>query len=163
MNKKPYPPEIQTLINSLKNKPTAAYTYFDRNGDVCGCSLRYDSIDGKEISQRRYVLTDNGNKRWEAKSMIVPQPLYNLPELLNAPDKPVLIVEGEKTADSAMLISKLSEFVVVTWSGGANAYEKADWSPLDGRKKVVIWPDNDEAGIKAAKGIAKILYERNSK
>jgi DNA primase len=45
---------------------------------------------------------------------------------------------------------------VLTWSGGANAVAKADFSPLQGRN-VIIWPDNDEPGFKAALALAELL------
>ncbi len=77
------------------------------------------------------------------------RPLYNLHELFRNPTKDVLIVEGEKTADKAMEKFPDKDFVCITWSGGASAVSKADWAPLVGRK-VVIWPDNDAAGQKAA-------------
>jgi hypothetical protein len=43
-----------------------------------------------------------------------------------------------------------SDSAVMTWHGGTNAACKADWRPLAGRR-VVIWPDNDDAGQKAAR------------
>jgi putative DNA primase/helicase len=44
------------------------------------------------------------------------------------PDAPVLIVEGEKTADAAALLYPSA--VVITWPSGCKAYAKADWSPI---------------------------------
>lgn len=64
--------------------------------------------------------------------------------------KPVVIVEGEKCADA--LIDVLTAYDVISWAGGAQAVKFADWSLLEGRD-VVIWPDNDEAGQKAAESI----------
>jgi hypothetical protein len=46
--------------------------------------------------------------------------------------------------------------VVTTSSGGGQAATKTDWSPLAGRS-VLIWPDNDEAGLKYAVAVATIL------
>ena len=45
---------------------------------------------------------------------------------------------------------------MVIWCGGAKSYEATDWRPLAGRS-VVIWPDNDEVGVNAAKGIQEII------
>lgn len=47
------------------------------------------------------------------------------------------------------------------WSPGMVApagYKKSNWSVLEG-KKVVIWPDNDQAGVNAAAGIKEFLPE----
>ena len=41
------------------------------------------------------------NRRWMQKGISRPLPLYNLPGLLERPDAPVLVVEGEKTSDAA--------------------------------------------------------------
>jgi hypothetical protein len=63
-------------------------------------------------------------------------------------------VEGEKTADVAQ--TYFPDYAVLTWSGGANAVAKADLSPPQGRI-VIIWPDNDEPGFKAALALAGLL------
>jgi hypothetical protein len=70
------------------------------------------------------------------------------------PEAPVLLVEGEKTADAAHVY--FPDHAVLTWSGGANAVAKADLSPLHGRN-VIIWPDNDEPGFKAALDLSRLL------
>ena len=83
--------------------------------------------------------------------------LYNLHLLKEHPKTPVVIVEGEKTADAApQALDKLgkAERIAVTWSGGASSVEKTDWLPLSGRD-VLIWPDNDKAGIAALRMVEK--------
>jgi hypothetical protein len=64
----------------------------------------------------------------------------------------VLVVEGEKATDAAATI--FPNCVAMTWPGGAMAVGKADWTPLRGRR-VIIWPDNDAPGRKAASEVAK--------
>src|SRR5271166_2086970 len=80
--------------------------------------------------------------------------LYGLDRLASRPDAPVIVSEGEKSADAATRI--LPNHVVVTSSGGSQAAAKSDWSPLSGRK-VTIWPDNDESGANYANEVAAIL------
>lgn len=81
------------------------------------------------------------------------RPLFGLPELLALPeDTEVLVVEGEPPAES--LRSNL--VFATTSSGGAAAAEKTDWSPLAGRR-VVVWPDNDEAGRGFAERVTELL------
>ena len=81
--------------------------------------------------------------------------MYGLDRLGKAePSKPILIVEGEKSAEAAEKL--FPDFICMTWQGGANAVNMTDWSPLENRE-VVICPDNDEAGVKAALQIANIL------
>ena len=90
----------------------------------------------------------------EAEGFPQPYPLYNLDKLSAHPDKPVLVVEGEKSADAA------EKLFPDTWLPRAcmalGALDKADLSPLHGRE-VFIWPDNDEAGQKYANDIAQRL------
>lgn len=98
--------------------------------------------------------------RWVAKGYGDDRPLYHLPELLASPTGRVLVVEGEKAADAAQAALGPS-WIVTTWSGGANAVRKSDWMKLKGRGSaeapVVIWPDADSAGRKAAAEVAGIL------
>lgn len=85
------------------------------------------------------------------------KPIYGV-EKLNQDIKTILIVEGEKTADKAQIL--FPEFTVISWLGGTNGATKVDWSSLNGRS-VVIFPDNDEPGIKAAEVISERLNHIN--
>ncbi len=86
-----------------------------------------------------------------------PRPLYGLPGLSERPDAPVLVVEGEGTADAAALF--FPQHVVISWPNGTNATAKADWSPLVGRS-VTLWPDADAPGRKAMQRLAPLLAEQ---
>ena len=50
----------------------------------------------------------------------------------------------------------VGKYDCTTWPGGSKAVRKADWSSLKG-KDIVIWPDADEPGYKAALDIADAL------
>ncbi|HJD66819.1 MAG TPA: MobA/MobL family protein, partial [Rickettsia endosymbiont of Bembidion nr. Transversale] len=65
---------------------------------------------------------------------------------------------GEKAAVAAARI--LPDYAVVSWMGGSNAADKVNWSQLKGRE-AIIWPDNDEAGFKAAEVIKNKLNKAN--
>lgn len=99
--------------------------------------------------------------RWVAKGYGDNRPLYRLPELIAAPAARVLVVEGEKAADAAQAALGPA-WVVITWSGGAQAERKSDWTPLR-RRDVVIWPDADEAGRGAGARIAGLLLGMDSR
>jgi len=83
-----------------------------------------------------------------------PRPLYRLPELQQRPWSPVLVVEGEKTADAAAVL--LPDHVVVSWCNGSRALHTADWQPLAGRR-VTLWPDADAAGRSAMAALSGLL------
>jgi hypothetical protein len=85
----------------------------------------------------------NGKRGWHDKAPQPPRPLYGLDRLSHAPPgKTVIVVEGEKAADAGQRI--LPAYAVVSWMGGAQAVDQADWSPLNGHK-VIIWPDADKS------------------
>ncbi len=92
-------------------------------------------------------------KRWRFGVPGSGRPLYGLDRLANEPDLPVLVVEGEKSADAALSCFR------VMWPSPRKAARwqqaKADWSPLHGRQ-VVVWPDQDEPGRTYARHVAKL-------
>ena len=114
------------------------YVYKDSAGVVLGTITRVDDGAAKTFRASRGFPT--------------PRPLFNLDRLAARPDAPVLVVEGEKTADAAAEL--LPDFVVVTSPFGAKSAGKADWSVLKGRE-VTIWPDNDEAGAGYAAAVLR--------
>lgn len=121
-------------------KPSAKWDYLDGQGKLIACVYRYDSDSGKE-----FRVWDVKNRRAKAPT---PRPLYNIPQIMNA--KKIILVEGEKSADRLME----KGFVATTAMFGANApINKTDWSPLSG-KEVIIWPDNDSAGIEYGKKVS---------
>lgn len=104
-----------------------------------------------------YWKSDPKNVCWELKGYHAEKSfLYNLHVLKENPSAPVLIVEGEKTADLASSKFPDTSYVCLSWLGGCGSAQRADWSPLSGRK-VWIWPDNDQPGYQAAERICHEL------
>ena len=132
------PPRAHTV----RGIPQARWTYRNVDGRVLGYISRFvKSNGGKEIlplTWCRHEVTGKG--AWRDVSFPDPRPLYGLDRLAAKPEAGVLVVDGEKCADVGD--SMLPELACVSWPGGAKAVDKADWSPLMGRK-VVIWPDCD--------------------
>ncbi len=92
----------------------------------------------------------NGTE-WLWKAPPAPRPLYNRDALQQRPNAPVLIVEGEKTADAAAKL--FPSAIAITWPSGCKAYAKADWSPIKGRR-CTLWPDADAVGRDAMAKLA---------
>lgn len=147
---------------SLKYQETARYAYRDEKGELLFYTLR---LVEKENPSRKIVLPlsyghAKGGKEavsWTLKAYSTHQrPLYNLHLINEKPEATILVVEGEKTADAALDKFSRKDMLVLTWLGGAAAVAKTDWSPLAGRN-VLIWPDNDKAGYKAASDICTEL------
>ncbi len=101
-----------------------------------------------------FTKLDDGNWRMKRPDGLLPIYFQN-----QYPDKPILINEGEKATVAA---EKIWQGDSVTWHGGVNAWQKADWSPIEGRE-VIIFPDNDEAGKKCANDLSDHLRRQKCK
>ena len=88
---------------------------------------------------------------WRRKAPPAPRPLY---WARRDASLQLLIVEGEKTADAAAAL--FPNHAVLTWASGCNAIDKADWSPVSGRR-CVLWPDADMPGREAMAKLAPRL------
>ncbi|MBP6104189.1 MAG: AAA family ATPase [Gammaproteobacteria bacterium] len=170
------PSKKHPLPESLKNEPALAYqftrekqseveryAYRDAEGHLLGYTVRLEDKEGqKVVLPLSYCENTKGQTQWRWKHFHegADRSLYGLERLTKYPDKPVLVVEGEKTANKAQ--KRLPEWVVVSWSGGTGATHKTDFSPLLGRT-INLWPDNDVAGIKAMERIADQLVELHEK
>jgi putative DNA primase/helicase len=148
----PPPPAVHPELG----KPTTTYPYPNADSTLASYNYRFDLGDGKKefrpVAYFQHAIS--GDCRWQFGAPASPRPLYNAPELQAKCVGTVILVEGEKTAEAAKKL--FPSFVITTWSGGANAIEKSDFSILKGRK-VLIWPDNDQPGINAMNRVCHML------
>jgi len=144
------PDDVYVPLHPKFGKCDLFWFYRNKSGKIVGCVTRYDFPDKKK---EFFPWKWNGLK-WVCKSFPKPRILYGL-EMLKP--GPVLIVEGEKAADAARRL--LPEYSVVSWPGGAGAVKYADFATLKnkGYSEIVIWPDDDDAGRKAARYIRDFL------
>lgn len=175
----PIPDEATAVpvAHQVRGKPERTWCYRNSEGKALGYVWRFITSDGsKEVLPLTWCKNEeNGKQDWRGVSFPYPRPLFGLDRLAANPDATVLIVEGEKCADAAH--DELPDLAVMSWPGGGKAVDKADWSPLVGRR-VVIWPDCDaqtdkhtlailpedkQPGIKAARRIAEILHASGCK
>ena len=149
------PPPMRKHRNH-PNEAAAIWTYKNAAGAVLGCVARFNKPDGGKDVIPQTWRRDAKGEGWRWKGFDDPRPLYGLDRLAARPEAPVLLVEGEKTADAAAAL--FPGFIAMCWHGGTNATGKADWAPLAGRK-IVILPDADEPGLKAAKAVRGALVK----
>ncbi len=139
-------------------RTTLRHRYTDENGrDICFvCRFDPKGRDKYYLPQTYRQMSD-GSYVWRWKGLDTARPLYNLFELSSRQGVPVLIVEGEKSADAAKQL--FPQHVVVTTMNGAQSPGKTDFSPLHGRD-ILIWPDIHSVGrsVSMDRIIAKILY-----
>lgn len=145
-----------------RGKPTHQWHYKNAAQQLLGVVCRFTTSDGgKDVVP--YVWARNsetGATEWRCQQWLEPRPLYGL-DRFDAAAKLLVLVEGEKKVDAGydVLAGRVN---FASWSGGCKAYTKADWSSLS-VENVIIWPDADEVGRKAADGIAKILTKLGKK
>jgi nucleoside-triphosphatase THEP1/5S rRNA maturation endonuclease (ribonuclease M5) len=150
--------EKQLFFMLRGRQETARFAYHDAEGQLLGYVVRLEDKAGDKITPTlTFCVNDKGQKEWRWQGFGNDRPLYGLDQLKLKPKSSVLVVEGEKTAEAAKKL--FPDHAVITWSGGCGAVQKTDWSPLKGRE-VIIWPDNDKAGITAASKIEKILMDQ---
>ena len=170
-------PEIQKMFGSYLNQPvpvkqnvavnmpvvtkpkvnitsehTGEWIYKGRNNEILCTVRRYDVNGKKEF--RPFIPDVNYPKAPEIR------PLYNIPNILDASE--VIWVEGEKCAET---LNDLG-FVGTCTLGGAgsltrNNSDKFDFTPLRG-KNVLVWPDNDAAGIRLAELVRELVMESDA-
>ena len=134
-------------------KPSRTWAYKTDTGIIIGYVCRFDLKDGKEVLPFVYA-SDGKREEWRWKGFEKPRPLYNLDLIKANPDKTIVVVEGEKTADAVN--QAMDTVIATTWIGGAKNMQHSDWSVLKGRK-ILLWPDNDKPGHEAMLEISNLL------
>lgn len=91
-----------------------------------------------------------------------PTPIYNQQLLSLNPHADIVIVEGEKTAELVTPLLINQGIVTTTSVGGCSSAKHVDWTPLSGRRRIYICPDNDDPGmqyaLEAAKKISQLFF-----
>lgn len=164
-----YPAHDSSLPLKYRKPEDTIYEYYCETGEIAFLVQRYESMEkGKLVKQIRpffskTFINDEGlaQKDWDALNPPKHgRPMYNLFNIQKDQTKPVLIVEGEKTAVAASKIPELKKFLITTWSGGTSFLKATDWKPLANRDtSIYLWPDADEAGSRAMKDIAARLTQ----
>jgi P4 family phage/plasmid primase-like protien len=154
------PPDAPTPKMSIHKlgEPSRIWPYRDTDGGILGYVARYETPEGKQIRVWSWGSRADNAPQWACGHWNSPRPLYRRDVLAQRTDAPVLVVEGEKAADAAQTL--LPAYTVTTWPGGAQSWHKADWTLLLGRK-VLLWPDNDAAGIECMDKLAALLADEH--
>ena len=111
--------------------------------------------EGHHIKQKYAPFSKQDDGTWILSRPKAPLPIYLSDR---EAEGPVLVVEGEKAMRGA---EKLFTGQVCCHHGGVNNWKegKSDWTPIYGRK-VLIWPDNDDAGQKMATELKGYLHSK---
>ena len=130
------------------------HVYESSEGEIICLVRRYISrsedgevLRGNDGKAKKEFRQFSGNSTFP--KMPDTRPLYNIPGILEA--ERIIWVEGEKCADD---LNSLGHTATCHLGGAGMLSVRSapsyDFSPLQG-KQVILWPDNDSAGVKVAK------------
>jgi hypothetical protein len=129
------------------------WVYRDAAGDEVFRVLRLDyaAPDGTPAKSYR-PCHRAADGRWLLSRPDDPLPLFNLPEVLNAPPEAVIsVLEGEKCVCLAVALGLTH---ATTSAHGAKAPWLSDWSPLAGRRVAILRDEGDDGAAYAAQTAA---------
>ena len=152
---------VEEVLKELSGQLASTGPRFHDNGNVTGkvvSTYIYRSATGADLYRvLRYEPKTFKQQKWAGGVWCwgmegVQRVLYNLPEILAAGDKPVVIVEGEKDAEG---LNKIG-WIATTNVGGAGKWMDGYSESLKGRA-VVVCGDNDEPGRKHVAALIEAL------
>ena len=138
-------------------EPSGHWVYRTANGQVAFRVVRWrpgEPDEGKVIRPVTWCRFPDGREGWALRAIVEERPLYNLPEILDSPARPVVVAEGEKCAEAAATV--FPDHVSTTAAGGNGAWSKTNWQPLAGRS-VLLLADADTSGRRAVEELADAL------
>lgn len=131
-----YAPEQPTAQRKTTDRPLKLIQDYDYTDEAGKLLLQVRRFEPKTFRQR----CPDGNGGWINSTKGVRKVLYHLPELAEA--KSIIIVEGEKDADSLRAIG----FTATSAAGGAGNWLPVEELEVLRGKDVTLIPDNDEPG-----------------
>ncbi len=134
----------------------AHHHYYNADGSLCFVIVRRPSSSPNKKCVP-FMPAKDGHE-WRMQLNIKEgRPLYRLPQVIAAnPTQRIVIFEGEKCVDTWEKHAKSTP--ATTWHGGCKAWMKTDWTPLQGRK-VVLVSDADDAGRNCMRSLAAHLHQ----
>lgn len=112
--------------------------------------------EGKKVCEHIRIETAGGKTfKWSPRGAKPDQMLFGLEKLKKAPKAGVVLTEGEKAAEAAQLA--VPKAVVLGTVTGASSVPGAAVLKHLRDRIVVLWPDNDEMGLKHMTRVAQLL------
>ena len=149
----------QQIYKATGAKPDASgKKAFDRGPVVA--TYRYEDEDGKLLFEKQrhqpksFTQRAPDGKGWRYSLEGVRKVLYRLPRIITA--QVVFITEGEKDADAiaALELTFNDRSIIATCNFDGAGKWRDEYGPYLAGKRVVIFPDNDDAGRAHAKTVA---------
>ena len=135
------------------------WPYHAADGKINFYVCRYEADGKKQTPPLSCWDTDKGLK-WRFKGLPEIRPIYNLHRITQNVSAQIIIVEGEKCAETLQATidgaGAGADIIATCWVGGEKGAPKADFSPLKNRF-IVMWPDHDTAGTTCMEYIGGVL------
>ncbi len=125
--------------------------------NIIGEIHRFYDDGGSKKDIPHYVPSKRGFKLG-IPPLLSPYPLFGLNSVKDF-TKSIYVVEGQKCQQAMETLG----LQCVTSILGASSAERSDWSPLAQAKRVILMPDNDEAGERYARDVYRILCTLDAK
>lgn len=146
----PFDPAEDEIVQLLTKSFNRVHWYKDGEDRPLFAIVRR-KVEGKKTF---FPLTLLQNGDWSLKSAPDVKALYFTKSLKDNPNLPIIVVEGEKAVDEGQ--HKFPNSILVAWPGGAGSPTRGAWDLIKGRR-ILLWPDNDEAGKSVMMKISEIL------
>ncbi|TKB79290.1 MAG: hypothetical protein E8D42_07785 [Nitrospira sp.] len=140
-----------TSHDQTSRKTVREFNYTDEGGTLLYQVVREDLPNGKKNFQQRRP-DQNGGWIWNLRN--TRRVLYRLPNILQEQKAPIILHEGEKAVEAAVLAGLPG--LHSTTAGGSNAPRHTDFGPVKGRD-VIICPDNDDPGENYLQEVTKLV------
>ena len=133
----------------VEDAPIPMHLYRTGGGDGVLLVIRYPVINREgqfDKAVRRWSWSSRSGWWRAGGTSNALLPLYRLPAFADAdPDQPILVVEGERTAETAAETSAFSRYLATCAVGGSSPAPGTDWKPVAGHP-VYVLPDADPPG-----------------
>ena len=147
-------------LSIVEGAPIPAHLYCTADGDGVLLVIRYPVIrqdDRHDKAVRRWSWSSRSGWWRAGGTSNALLPLYRLPALAAAdPGQPILVVEGERTAETAAQMTAFSRYLATCAVGGSSPAPGTDWKPVAGHP-VYVLPDADLPGNASRSFPRKVL------
>lgn len=159
--KKPAAKKSAVVVDSLSQQygDNKKWLYQDEDGKALFAVIRVNEADGKRFLQATAV--HGKTIRWAMKGPpkeIITKIPMRLP-VMKKYDQ-IVLVEGEKCADELNeFLAENNRWFATTFAGGSSGAAEKDLTHFKGKEKIILWADNDEAGVRFMGVLGKRIME----
>ena len=131
--KHPVPPFKDPAYTEKFGGFIKGWQWKNKNGEWIYCTAAYVNKE-KERTFLKFIYKKN---EWKRQVSLKNNILYNIHEIVNNPEKDIVIVENELCIDILLKINK-NDFIYTTWTGNVSEIDKTDFSYIKEKKNILF-------------------------